>query len=241
MSLPYIPDMTSPSMLSLAKEHIAAAYTDASNQISDVFNSLSRPTDSKAPRPLEEVQEECEKRLSTKKNQALIEFTKAFSNEVDSKSKTYTKFTSNPDFRGSKLTSRERSRDSLTLIPSNNTDSDTTILYEWYWNDDRGKDIPYDPYTTNLLEREYLKDKKATVKMTHGFYGATTSGYSINFEKMTQIKVETGFERKIQRKMKWMKVDEHKKKVSELEEKIRKMEQQLAAQNITQSTGKKKM
>jgi len=174
----------------------------------------------------------------------LTDFSTVVSQETDSKSRLTrvpSRLASISDFTKPGKSTRDKEP---TVTPSVLFDPFTDIppstyaptLVEWCWNDNKGGFTPYDTQTTFILEKEYQKDKYAAVKLTHGFYGATPSGFIVDFGTMKQIKVETAFERKVQRRMNWMKVDKHKKKVFDLEEKIRKLEQQLAAN----PSGKKK-
>jgi len=201
------------SVLTLAKEHIDAAYAEATIQLVSALNT-ARDSDQKSPKFFDELQEETIKRLNNKKKQSFTEFSTALSSEYESKRRTNSKLPA--DIR-SRLT-REKTSESFSVNlnfvgdPYNDPPSYLPTLVEWCWNDDRGGFTPYDTQTTFILEREYQKDKKSAVKLTHGFYGNSPSGYIVDFETMKQIKVESGFERTVQRRMNWIKVDEHKKK-----------------------------
>jgi len=85
-------------------------------------------------------------------------------------------------------------------------------LVEWVWNNDRGGFTAFDTQTALMIEIAYNKDKFGTCHLTHGFYGESPGGYLIDFQKMLQFKVQTGFYRIVQRRMNWVKESEHRKK-----------------------------
>jgi len=104
------------------------------------------------------------------------------------------------------------------MSPLNSTDFiELPSVYEWGCLDETNTYIPYDIRTSNIIEREYQRDKRGAVKLTHGFYGSSSQGYLVDFEIMKQVKVETVSERTVERRMNWIRVDDHKKKIKTLE------------------------
>jgi len=94
-------------------------------------------------------------------------------------------------------------------------------LVQWFWLDDKGKFVPYDTQTTILIEIQYQKTPKGSVKLSHGFFGKNPSGYLIDFTKMQQTQCETNFSRPVQRRLNWITYAEHKKKIFELRGKMK--------------------
>jgi len=99
-------------------------------------------------------------------------------------------------------------------------------LVEWIWNNDKGGFTAFDTQTALMIEIAYNKDKFGEMKLDHGFYGTSPGGYVIDFKKMIQIKVQTGFGRIIQRRMTWVKESEHRKKTFDLEIKVKSLEEE---------------
>jgi WWE domain len=69
---------------------------------------------------------------------------------------------------------------------------------QWLWWDNSNF-VPYDVNTMRILEAAHATgDTKTT--LNHGHFGSG-GGYAINFEKMQQKKLSTGFVRRVQRKV----------------------------------------
>jgi len=113
--------------------------------------------------------------------------------------------------------------DDPTKIPSG---AYLPTLVEWVWNNDKGGFTAFDTHTALIIEIAYNKDKSGKCHLTHGFYGDSPGGYLIDFQKMLQFKVQTGFYRTVQRRMNWVKETEHRKKCFDLEMKIKSLDEE---------------
>eukprot|EP01125_Pyxidicula_operculata_P004533 TRINITY_DN1711_c0_g1_i3.p1 TRINITY_DN1711_c0_g1~~TRINITY_DN1711_c0_g1_i3.p1 ORF type:complete len:713 (-),score=177.87 TRINITY_DN1711_c0_g1_i3:71-2209(-) len=71
---------------------------------------------------------------------------------------------------------------------------DVSGKYHWEWNDGASW-IPYDDYTSSLIEKNYEASKK-TFDLSHGVF---SSGYTINLNTLTQTNNKTRKQRKIRR------------------------------------------
>eukprot|EP01128_Nolandella_sp_AFSM9_P002968 TRINITY_DN1340_c0_g1_i1.p1 TRINITY_DN1340_c0_g1~~TRINITY_DN1340_c0_g1_i1.p1 ORF type:complete len:1012 (-),score=162.82 TRINITY_DN1340_c0_g1_i1:125-2833(-) len=79
----------------------------------------------------------------------------------------------------------------------------------WEWkNDNSGvglKFTPFDQKTTALIEAAFqtfnTNSTARTLTLTHGFFGNTPGGYTIDFVSMEQTKVKTNYKRKVQRRV----------------------------------------
>jgi len=69
-----------------------------------------------------------------------------------------------------------------------------TAFWEW---DSSGKWIRYDPETNGILNQNYEK-KLERFALAHGYFG-TTSGYTIDFVQMKQIRDSSSYGRRIRR------------------------------------------
>jgi hypothetical protein len=73
----------------------------------------------------------------------------------------------------------------------------------WSWlNEGDGNFVKYDEETTKILESAYHKSPDKILILTHGYFGQTPGGFSIDFLYMTQTQVVSGFVRHIRRKVK---------------------------------------
>lgn len=96
------------------------------------------------------------------------------------------------------------------------------MVVEWSWVDDRGKFMPYDAQTTIVLETNYQKNPKGTFPLNHGFFA--DKSYIIDFNQMLQINHTSNNQRTIQRRINWIPYSEHKKKILELQNQIKQLE-----------------
>jgi len=192
---------------------------EANLHLIGALNTIRAIDSAKLSKPIDEVQEETSRKLQLKKKQ--------FLNDLNAMIITEPEIMKHKSSRN--ISSDREKSDSISFnqIPSDPS-IDIPSIIEWGFIDDKGNYIPYDTRTSNMIEREYLKDKKGSIRLTHGFFGSQS--YMVDFETMKQIKIENGVERTIQRKNNWIKLDEHKKKVSELEEKIKRLESMLPPQ-----------
>jgi len=199
------------------REQVEGYCNEANLHLLGALSTIKTIDSARLAKPIEEVQEETSRKLQLKKKQFLNDLHNMLSDPDILKTKS------------SKPISREKS-DSISNI-SNNQSSDPSIdlpsLVEWGFIDDKGNYFPYDHRTNNMIEKEYQKEKKGSIRLTHGFFGSSPQGYLVDFDTMKQIKVESGSERSVQRKNNYIKIDEHKRKMSELEEKIKRLEQTI--------------
>uniref|UniRef100_A0A6B2L1F7 Ras-GEF domain-containing protein n=1 Tax=Arcella intermedia TaxID=1963864 RepID=A0A6B2L1F7_9EUKA len=230
------------------RDFVDVSFSEATAVLTQTFNTLrNNPDLLKNGKLADELFEETIKKLHARRKQVQIDL----SVEIE-KGKNRP---ANATVRGRPLVNRERTevlsistpRESFLGLFDSVVDFGpsfyTPTLVEWCWNGDKGGYVHYDTQITYYLEKEYQKDNKGTVKLNMG-----GKAYIISFENMTQLNTQTGFSRSIQRKMNWVKAEEHKKKMFELEEKIKKLEQQKEQQIMEQgektlspaSQGKKK-
>jgi hypothetical protein len=202
---------------SFIREQVEGYCNEANLHFMGALNSLKAIDAPRLSKPIEDVQEETSRKLQLKKKQFLNDLTAMLLTDPDI-------FKYKP--------SKNQWRDKSDSISSNSPQLsdpslDITSVIEWGFNDDKGNFVPFDNRTSNMIEREYIKDKKGSVRLNNGFLGSVPQGYLLDFETMKQMKVDNGAERTVQRKYNWIKLDEHKKKMTELEEKVKKLEQTI--------------
>jgi len=189
------------------------------------LNTLKTTDPSKLAKAIEEMQEETTRRLNMRKTQLLHDFNFLISNDIESL--PIPPKVIKPSLKASELEQQDNS-DPLQKynfdpmeIPSS---INLPIIIEWLWNDDKGGFKEYDTKTSLLLEKEYQKDKKGSVHLTHDFYGASPQGYMVDFNTMRQTKLETGWERSVQRRTSWIKLEDHRRKIHRLQDKMKLLE-----------------
>lgn len=208
------PSMTPPVVLAQQKDRITQIYETSKSQTSAAFNELRDHPSSINIDKAREVTHNHLKMLHTNGITALDKISLSLIETV-SKPKEPEQQTTKDD---PKLSS---SRHLSTFI-------------EWMWQNDQGGFTPFDSRTALTLELAFLENKVGKCPIYDG-------RYMVDFKKMEQINTATNFSRFIQRRMNWIKEQDHRHQVNQYQAKIKELEEKLASltSNNSQKTKKK--